>query len=173
MDLDYRAFPILVVDDEPDILRAFEFGYGEEFTILTADGGARACAVLERESVSVIVADQRMPGMDGSELLERSMTLRPDAVRIILTGYSDIEAIVRAVNRSRIYRYLSKPWDDEEMRTALVRAIELFNLTRENGRLLAELRRANERLAVENAYLREAAQDDRSEERRVGKECRL
>src|SRR5262245_53627506 len=95
-----------------------------------------------------------MPGMDGSEFLERSMDVRPDAVRIVLTGYTDIDALVRAVNRSRIYRYLSKPWDDEEMRAALTRAIELFHLTRENARLVEELRRANELLSAENAYLR-------------------
>jgi two-component system response regulator HupR/HoxA len=97
--------------------------------------------------------------MDGSEFLERSMNVRPNAVRIVLTGYTDIDALVRAVNRSRIYRYLSKPWDDEEMRTALTRAIELFELTRENTRLVEELRRANERLATENTYLRAAKSD--------------
>jgi two-component system response regulator HupR/HoxA len=156
VELDYRAFPILVVDDEPDILRAFELAYGDDFTVLTADGGARGLEVLAGEDVSVIVSDQRMPGMDGSEFLERSMTVRPNAVRIILTGYSDVDALVRAVNRSRIYRYLAKPWDDEEMHSALVRAIELFNLTRENARLVVELQRANERLAAENAYLRTA-----------------
>jgi two-component system response regulator HupR/HoxA len=156
VELDYRAFPILVVDDETDILRAFELSYGDDFTVLTAEGGARALDVLEHEDVSVIVSDQRMPGMDGSEFLERSMTVRPSSVRIVLTGYTDIDALVRAVNRSRIYRYLTKPWDDEEMRTALTRAIELFNLTRENARLVEELRRANERLTVENAYLRQA-----------------
>ena len=159
MELDYRAFPVLVVDDESDILRAFELSYGDDFTVLTAEGGARALDVLAHEDVSVIVSDQRMPGMDGSEFLERSMTVRPHSVRIILTGYTDIDALVRAVNRSRIYRYLTKPWDDEEMRTALTRAIELFNLSRENARLVEELRRANERLTVENAYLRKAKVD--------------
>jgi len=154
VELDYRAFPILVVDDEPDILRAFELSYGDDFTILTAGAGARALEILGAEDVSVIVSDQRMPAMDGSEFLERSMGVRPNAVRIVLTGYTDIDALVRAVNRSRIYRYLSKPWDDEEMRTALTRAIELFQLTRENARLVEELRRANVRLAAENAYLR-------------------
>jgi two-component system response regulator HupR/HoxA len=127
--------------------------------VLTAEGGARALDVLANEDVSVIVSDQRMPGMDGSEFLERSMTVRPNSVRIVLTGYTDIDALVRAVNRSRIYRYLTKPWDDEEMRTAITRAIELFNLARENARLVEELKRANDRLTVENAYLRKAKVD--------------
>ena len=154
MELDYRAFPILVVDDEADILRAFELGYGDEFTILTAASGARGMELLQAHEVSVIVSDQRMPAMDGSEFLERSMPAAPNAVRIILTGYTDIDALVRAVNRSRIYRYLAKPWDDEEMRSALMRAIELAHLAQENARLLEALGRANERLATENAYLR-------------------
>jgi DNA-binding NtrC family response regulator len=160
--VDYRSFPILVVDDEADILRAFEFGYGDEFTVVTADGGTRALELLQTTDAAVIVADQRMPGMDGSEFLERSMAIRPDAVRIVLTGYTDIDALVRAVNRSRIYRYLAKPWDDEEMRTALMRAVELFGLTRENARLLEELRRANERLAAENTYLRQTVAEPQS-----------
>jgi two-component system response regulator HupR/HoxA len=160
--VDYRSFPILVVDDEADILRAFEFGYGDEFTVVTAEGGARGLELLEKTDAAVIVADQRMPGMDGSEFLERSMAIRPDAVRIVLTGYTDIDALVRAVNRSRIYRYLAKPWDDEEMRTALIRAVELFGLTRENARLVEELRRANERLAAENTYLRQTVAEPQS-----------
>jgi len=157
--LDYRSVPILVVDDEPDILASFEFSYGDEFTVLKATGGVKALEILASDDVGVIVADQRMPGMDGAEFLERSMEIRPDAIRIVLTGYTDVDALVRTVNRSRIYRYLSKPWDDEEMRSALARAVELCHLTRENARLVEELRRANERLAAENAYLRDARPD--------------
>jgi two-component system response regulator HupR/HoxA len=159
VDLDLRSFPILVVDDEPDILRSFELSYGDEFNVVTAESGPRGLDVLKSEDVSVIVSDQRMPGMDGSEFLERSMNVRPNAVRIVLTGYTDIDALVRAVNRSRIYRYLSKPWDDEEMRTALTRAVELFQLTRENARLVEELRQANEQLSTENTYLRSAKRE--------------
>jgi len=155
VELDYRRFPVLVVDDEPDILRSFSFNYGDEFTLLTASGGAQALELLAGHDAAVIVADQRMPGMSGTEFLERSMAVRPDAVRIVLTGYADIEAIVNAVNKSRIYRYVTKPWESEELRLTLRRAIETFHLTRENARLVEELRRANARLAVENAYLRE------------------
>ena len=155
MELDYRRFPVLVVDDEPDILRSFSFNYGDEFTLLTASGGAPALELLAAHDAAVIVADQRMPGMSGTEFLERSMTSRPDAIRIVLTGYTDIEAIVNAVNKSRIYRYVTKPWESEELRLTLRRAIEAFHLTRENVRLMEELRRANARLATENAYLRE------------------
>ncbi len=92
VEVDYRRYPVLVVDDEPDILRSFSFNYGDDFTVLTAESGAQALEQLETVDPAVIVADQRMPGMTGSEFLERSMTLRPDAVRIVLTGYTDVDA---------------------------------------------------------------------------------
>ena len=157
MEVDYRGFPVLVVDDEPDILRSFAFNYGDEFALLTAESGARGLELLRQHDAAVIVADQRMPAMTGTEFLERSMELRPDAVRIILTGYTDVDAIVRAINTSRIYRYVTKPWESEELRLTLRRGVEVFHLARDNARLVEELRRANERLATENQYLREAS----------------
>ena len=156
MPADYRQFPLLVVDDEPDILKSFRFNYGDEFEIVTAESGSHGLALLEAHDPSVIVADQRMPAMSGTEFLQRSMALRPDAMRIVLTGYTDVEAIIQAINTSRIYRYVTKPWESEELRLTLRRAVEVFHLTRENARLVEELRRATERLAAENAYLREA-----------------
>ena len=156
MELDYRRFPVLLVDDEPDILRAFQFNYGDEFAVLTAESGPGGLKLLEAHDAAVIVADQRMPVMSGVEFLARSMEIRPDANRIVLTGYTDIDAIVRAINSSRIYRYVTKPWESEELRLTLRRAIEAFHLARENARLVHELSRANQRLAAENAYLKEA-----------------
>jgi DNA-binding NtrC family response regulator len=155
MPLDYRRFPVLVVDDEADILRSFRFNYGDEFDILTAESGDEGLALLERHPVAVIVADQRMPRMDGTEFLRRSVGVRPEAVRIILTGYTDIDALVSAVNASQIYRYITKPWDAEEMRLTLKRAIEVYDLAAENTRLVSELKILNTRLSAENAYLRE------------------
>src|SRR5690349_19061778 len=99
-----------------------------------------------------------MPSMSGTELLARSMEIRPDAVRIVLTGYTDISALIDAVNSSRIYRYITKPWEDDELRLTLRRAIEVFHLARENARLVEELRVANARLQVQNSYLKEAVE---------------
>ncbi len=157
MDIDYRRYPVLIVDDEPDILSAFRFSYEDELEILAAEGGARGLELLADCDVAVIVADQRMPAMSGVEFLQRSMEIRPDANRIVLTGYTDIESIVEAVNTSRLYRYVTKPWDSDELRLTLRRAIEAFHLARENTRLVEELRQANARLAAENAYLRGTA----------------
>src|SRR6185436_17171543 len=85
-----------------------------------------------------------------------SMAVRPDAVRIVLTGYTDVSALIEAVNSSRIYRYITKPWEDDELRLTLKRAIEVFHLARENARLVEERRKANERLETQNSYLRQA-----------------
>jgi len=156
VEINYRQNPVVVVDDEPDILRAFAYNYGDEFEVLTAESGSRGLELLQAHDPAVIVADQRMPHMNGVEFLQRSMQLRPDANRIILTGYTDVEAIVAAINSSRIFRYVTKPWESEELRLTLHRAVEMFQLTRENARLVEELRQANERLAAENAYLRGA-----------------
>ena len=174
MALDYHEFPVLVVDDEPDILRSFRYNYGEDFDVITAESGPRGLELLAEHDVAVIVADQRMPQMSGTEFLERSVHVRPDAMRIILTGFTDVDALVQAVNLSRIYRYVTKPWASEELRLTLLRAIDAFHLTRENARLVEELRRANERLAVENAYLRESvdpADGDRRRERARSTAC--
>jgi two-component system response regulator HupR/HoxA len=153
--LDYRQHPVIIVDDEPDLLRSFTFSYAEEFDVITAESGARGLELLREHDAGVIVADQRMPAMSGVEFLTRSMEIRPDANRIILTGYTDVDSIVQAINASRIYRYVTKPWENQELRLTLRRAMEMFHLARENTRLLEELRRANERLAAEVTYLRE------------------
>jgi two-component system response regulator HupR/HoxA len=163
VEVDYRQFPILVVDDEQDILSTFRYSYGDEFEVRTAESAARALDILSTFDPAVIVADQRMPAMTGTEFLVRSMNIRPDAVRIILTGYTDNDALVQAVNKSRIYRYVTKPWEDEELRITLRRAIEVYHLSRENARLVEELRGANERLAAQNAYLREASESSQDE----------
>jgi two-component system response regulator HupR/HoxA len=156
MDVDYRQFPVLVLDDEPDILSLFRYSYGDDFEVLTAESGTQGLELLEKTDAAVIVADQRMPLMSGTEFLARSMEIRPEAVRIILTGYTDIESLIQAVNSSRVYRYVTKPWGDEELRLTLRRAVEVFHLYRENTRLLEELRAANEKLTAQNAYLRAA-----------------
>jgi two-component system, NtrC family, response regulator HupR/HoxA len=153
--VDYRAFPILVVDDEPEILKTFEFNYRREFAIVTAESTDTALAVLRDTDVALIVADQRMPGRSGVDLLTEARALRPDALRIILTGYTDMETLVRGVNEGEIYRYVAKPWESAELRGILQTAIETFVRVRA-GRTAAErLRRENERLYDENRYLRE------------------
>ena len=154
-EIDYAQYPVLVVDDEPDILTSIRVAYEDDFQILCAPGGEEGLRILADREVAVIVADQRMPAMTGTEFLQRTMSLRPEAIRIILTGYSDVGVLAEAVNSSRIYQYVTKPWDHQDFGTKLRRGIESYRLERENARLLEELAAANERLAGENIYWRE------------------
>src|SRR6516162_7050573 len=108
-------YPVLVVDDEPEILFSLRGLLRKEFDLHTAQGGAEALEVLRRQPVHVIMSDQRMPEMTGVELLQRARAERPEAIRIIFTGYADIKAVVDAINEGQIYRHLTKPWDPDEM----------------------------------------------------------
>src|SRR5262249_48168409 len=156
VEFDLKHYPVLFVDDEPDIIETFVLNYQNEFTVFTALGGAEAIAVLERERVDVLVADQRMPGMPGIDVIRRALELRPGIVPIILTGYTDLEVLIDALNLGRVHGYLSKPWDSRELRLAITRAIESCHLaaenerlTTENARLVDELKRANATLAAQ------------------------
>jgi len=149
--VDRRAHPILVVDDEPEILRTFEFNYRREFTILTAPDVAAAVAILRETDVALVVADQRMPRRNGIDLLAEARALRPDARRIILTGYTDMETLVRGVNEGEIFRYVTKPWDSEALRAVLAQAIDGFVAARAGSAEAARLQAENERL---HDYLR-------------------
>jgi two-component system response regulator HupR/HoxA len=151
---------VLVVDDQPEVLRSLERLLRDEWNVLTASSGGEALELLRRSPVAVILCDQRMPKMTGVEFLERSLEVRPDAVRILITAYADNEASVAAVNQGRIYHYLSKPWEPEELVATVRRAAERFRLVEENRRLTEELRKANQTLTQENALLLQSAQKD-------------
>ncbi len=165
--LDYKHYPILFVDDEPPLLETLRLNYDRDFTVLGALGGPRALEIVATEPVAVLVADQRMPEMTGLDVIARALQLKPDLIPIILTGYTDVETLVGAINLGRIYRYIPKPFDSRELRMALESAIETFHLTRENARLaeenvrlLQDLQVANERLVVENGYFRRREAED-------------
>lgn len=124
---------ILLVDDEPDNLDALERLFRSKYTVLRAESGPEALKILDenRERVSVIITDQRMPEMTGVQFLEQSMKTHPDTVRILLTGYTDIESIIQAVNSGQIYRYINKPWDVVDLMATVERAVEKFVLSSE------------------------------------------
>jgi len=137
--LDLKRYPVLVVDDEQDNLDAFRFNFRKGFDLLTATSGPEALALLAEHDVGVIVTDQRMPKMTGLELLREARKVRPDAVGIILTAFTDVDVLIEAINLGEIYRYITKPWDAKEMRGVLQHALERFDLQRENRRLAAQL----------------------------------
>ncbi|HZI20403.1 MAG TPA: HD domain-containing phosphohydrolase [Pyrinomonadaceae bacterium] len=144
------AYKIMVVDDEPANLRLLERLFRRDYQVVAASSGAEALRLLEQHDVALLITDQRMPGMTGIELLGHAARLRPHMVRIILTGYTDVEALVEAINCGQVYRYLTKPWNNEDLRLTAARALEHYEANRGQH----ELTRVNERL---NARLRDTA----------------
>jgi two-component system response regulator AtoC len=136
---EHNKVPVLVVDDEPDNLDAIRFNFGKSFSLLPAGSGEEALALVKQHDVAVIVTDQRMPRMTGLELLKAAREIRPDAVGIIVTAFTDVDVLIEAINLGRIYRYVTKPWDAKELRGILIHAIERYQLVRENRRLTEQL----------------------------------
>lgn len=137
--LDYREYPVLYVDDERENLRAFELTFRREFEIRTADSGAAALDLLNREPIAIVLSDHRMPEMTGTEFLARVREFAPRTIRMLVTAYGDAETLAAAINSGAVYRYVPKPWDVAEMRSCLRQAIEFFRLGSDRERLLAEL----------------------------------
>ncbi|MES2127959.1 MAG: HD domain-containing phosphohydrolase [Pseudomonadota bacterium] len=154
---------VLCVDDEPNILSSLRrllrpHGY----RVLLAESGAAGLAALEQEAVDLVISDMRMPGMDGAQFLEKVRARWPDTMRMLLTGYSDITSILAAINRGEIYRYITKPWDDNDIVLVVRHALERRTLEREKERLEALTRSQNEQLRELNLGL-EAKVAERTE----------
>lgn len=150
------AATLLFIDDESNILSALKrlfrpLGYN----ILTAESGAEALALLEKEHVDLVISDMRMPQMNGAEVLEQVRNRWPDVVRILLTGYADLTSTIAAINRGEIFRYISKPWDDNDIVLIVRDALERRELLAEKERLEALTQRQNEELKELNAGLEE------------------
>ena len=151
---------ILFVDDEPSILAAFRRLLRREgYDLLTASSGADAIEQLEERPVQLIICDHRMPGMTGVELLREVRQRWPDTIRIILSGYSDASTIIDAINEGEIYKFITKPWNDEEIKLHLQRALELQELKGANARMAREIANQNEQLRELNALLEQRASD--------------
>jgi len=136
------SYKILIVDDEPANLRSLERLFRKDYEVLTAASGAEALELLQRDDVAVLITDQRMPGMTGIELLKKTVPIRPRMVRIILTGYTDVDALVEAINCGQVYRYVAKPWNNEELLLTVRRALEHYETNKKGY----ELELANQRL---------------------------
>lgn len=134
-----RRHKILVVDDEVPNLRLLRRVLSPDHDILEATGGEEAVAILQKENISLIITDQRMPAMTGVQLLEESLKIRPDAIKILLTGYTDVQALIDAINAGHVYKYIPKPWDADELKLTVKRALEAFELKESNDKLVVEL----------------------------------
>jgi FixJ family two-component response regulator len=131
---------ILIVDDEEAILETMGFTFEDEYEVLTAPSARLGLEILEQKSpVAVVISDQRMPEMTGVDFLTAVYERHPDSTRIILTGFADMDAIIRAINTGHVYAYITKPWEHEELKQVVRRAVERHRLTVENERLMADL----------------------------------
>ncbi len=146
---------ILFVDDERNVLRSLERTFLEEnYEILTASTGAEGLSALQSVSpVQVVISDYRMPGMNGVDFLKEVRKLWPDTVRIVLSGYADAASIVAAINEGQIYKFIPKPWNDDELKVAVVNALERYFLNQKNIELTEELKTKNDELKRINNYL--------------------
>jgi FixJ family two-component response regulator len=135
---------VLVVDDEEAILETMFFTFMDEYEVITTTSARKALKLLDEHApVAVIITDQRMPEINGVELLAQVVESHPNTIRIMLTGFADAEATIQAINDGHIYAYINKPWEPEELKQVVRRAVEHHELTRENLRLVAELISAN------------------------------
>ncbi len=130
-----QSYNILYVDDEPDNLLAFRAIFRRDFNIYSAQGGQAALELLEETPIDLVISDQRMPKMTGVELLEKVRNRYPDIIRMVLTGYSDVQAIIDAINKGKIYYYITKPWNVEELKVIIKNALESYHLKQQNKSL--------------------------------------
>lgn len=133
-------YTILYLDDEVDNLTAFKAVFRRFFNVYTAENADMAQDILDQQSIDLIVCDQRMPGKTGVEFLEQVSTTHPDMIRMILTGYSDMQAIIDAINKGKVYHYITKPWKFEELKVIFDHALETYTLRQKNILLESEKR---------------------------------
>jgi response regulator RpfG family c-di-GMP phosphodiesterase len=137
---------VLYVDDEENNLVAFKASFRRYFNIFTAISVDDGQKIMIENEIHILITDQRMPGKLGTDLLAQAVIDFPDQIRILLTGYSDIEALQDAVNRGQIYHYLHKPWNDENLRATIEKAYLIYSLKKEKEDLSTRLLVTNEQL---------------------------
>ena len=137
---------ILYVDDEQNNLVSFKATFRIKYNIHTAISGEDAIKILRANPIDIIITDQRMPNMTGVEFLESILEEYPDPMRILLTGYADLNAVIDAVTKGKIFHYLTKPWNEEELDLTIKRAFEVYTLRKDEKEL-------TEKLGVTNAQL--------------------
>lgn len=149
-----KKFKVLLVDDEENVLKSLKRLFmDEDFEIIIATSGREGLEIIRNNEIAVILSDQKMPEMNGAEFLEKSREISPDSVRLILTGYADINAAIAAINKGGASRYLSKPWDDNNLLSTVREAVERCRLVKENAYLHDLTKKQNEKLEKWNAEL--------------------
>jgi response regulator RpfG family c-di-GMP phosphodiesterase len=123
---------ILYIDDEPNNLMSFKASFRRTYTVFTAESAEEGRKILEANDIHVILSDQRMPKMTGIEFFESILHTHPDPIRILITGYTDINAVIDAINRGQVYKYLTKPWNENDVKIFIEKAYEVYYLRIQN-----------------------------------------
>jgi two-component system response regulator HupR/HoxA len=150
-----KKYELLLVDDEMANLQKLQRTFVGQYGVHLAQSGEEALQILHKVPVDAIITDQKMPNMTGIEFLELSQKDYPNLVRIVLTGFTEVEDLIAAINTGKVHKYITKPWEPDDLRLTVRDALEKMELVHENERLAAELQSANERLQTENIILRQ------------------
>ena len=143
MNTDKTLPPILYIDDEQDNLTVFYSAFRRNFKVYLGNSAQEGMEIMEKHSVHLVLADQRMPEMTGIEFLEKIKLEYPDCIRMVLTGFTDVEAIIQAINKGRVYRYITKPWSKDDLKITIDHALETYELKQQNRKLFTDLEEAN------------------------------
>jgi len=148
------AHNLLLVDDEENVIASLKRAFMDEhFEVFSANSGMEGLKILEKETIQVIISDEKMPGMSGAEFLSEAKKLYPDTIRFMLTGQASVEAAMKAINEGEIYRFFTKPWDNLQLTLSIRSAFEKFDLEEENRRLLETVKRqALEMKSIEKLF---------------------
>ncbi len=141
-----KPINVLYIDDEPHNLTAFKAAFRRDYNIYLAESAQEARQVLDLNDVHIILSDQRMPVETGIEFFSSILKTHPEPIRILMTGYTDVNAVIDAINLGQVYKYLTKPWNENDIRIFIDRAFEVFSLRRENAILTSKLLDANKKL---------------------------
>lgn len=142
----HKHINALYIDDEKSNLTSFKAAFRRDFNIFLAESASEGLQILRNNEIHVILTDQRMPEKTGVEFLSSILEEFPNAIRILVTGYTDMEALVDAVNKGHIFKYISKPWDNEKLKEIIIKAYEIYQLQTENQEINDKLAQANEQL---------------------------
>ncbi|MCB0380824.1 MAG: response regulator [Flavobacteriales bacterium] len=137
---------VLYIDDEVDNLNSFKATFRRNFEIYTAESAIEGKKILEEHDIEIVLSDQRMPEMTGVEFFASLIEEHNDCMRILVTGYSDIKAVVDAINLGQVYRYISKPWDNEDLKIVIEQASEVYRLRKDNKKLMDTIIKVNSQL---------------------------
>ncbi|MGH2643611.1 MAG: response regulator, partial [Chitinophagaceae bacterium] len=134
------------IDDEVNNLAAFKANFRRMYQVFTTDSISEAKKILSENEIHIIISDQRMPEMSGIDFFSSILESNPEPIRMLLTGYADINAVIGAINKGRVYKYFSKPWDENDLKENIEKAYELYHLRKENTELTNKLMDVNHKL---------------------------